>query len=208
MVWMLILAAIFLTVMLVFGLPTLWDHIATGLFYSATILLINEIAQYFRDKRTLGILEGDYERIQQFETIEDGVRAERLPEERKEQLRRSGKEPVNGTNYTEFNYGVGPSWTIRLRYHHSGLYTGIAKYPKYWGNRKEATDAQITLKVDDGINAGSGTYSYSEMNDYGIYSFQIREQDLNKIIVTYQNVVPSGIAAGYEVWQKMSPRSR
>lgn len=206
MVWMLVLAVIFLLALNI-GLNAFYDHIVTGLFYSAVILLINEIAQYFRDRRTLGVLRGEYERVEKYEKIEKGLRAEDLTSERKVELRKSGREAVNGTSYTKFRYGIGPAWTIKLNYHHSGLYTGTVKYPKYWGNKEESTDVKITLKLNDGINTGSGTYSYMEKHDYGTYSFQIREQDYNKIIVKYQNVVPSGIVEGYEVWQKKSPRS-
>jgi hypothetical protein len=206
--WMVVVAAATLLCMLYCALAPLGDHIVTGLFYSAVILLLNEIAQYFRDKRSLGLLAGEYERIEQYEKIEKGLRAEELSAERQQQLRASGKEPMHGTNYTKFNYGLGPAWTIQLIYEHGGLYNGTAQYPQYWGDKKESTEVEITLKLEDGTNAGSGTYSYSDRNDYGVYSFQIREQDLNKIIVTYQNVVPNGIAEGYEVWQKRQARHR
>jgi phage pi2 protein 07 len=114
---------------------------------------------------------------------------------------------LSGTAYNEFQYGKGPGWNIELKYLNNGVYTGVAMYPKYRENEKnQKTDVIIRLRLSTDLSTGNGAYVYKEREDFGNYSFQISEMDSNKIIIQYKNVVPSGIAEGYEVWRKVNPR--
>jgi len=51
---------------------------------------------------------------------------------------------------------------------------------------------------------GTGSYKYREEDgeDYGVYKFQVVDKKKNKILVYYENILPSGLAEGYEIWVK------
>jgi hypothetical protein len=181
-------------------------HIVIGLFYSTLILLINEIVFFLRDRKEYGLLTGVYYRSEMYEKIEKGQRAEDLSFDRKQQLLSSGKTVLNNTSYQRLDYGFGQHWRIELTYLFKGVYHGNAFYPKYWGNRQSLTNVKISLFLGNDLNTGTGTYTYEEWNDIGKYAFQVNDKDCNEIIVRYQNVIPGGIAEGYEIWKKTQPR--
>jgi hypothetical protein len=50
---------------------------------------------------------------------------------------------------------------------------------------------------------GSGNYKYEGKYDFGTYNFQIDPENENRILVFYQNTIPSGLAEGYEIWERV-----
>ena len=50
---------------------------------------------------------------------------------------------------------------------------------------------------------GSGSYKYSNLDDFGKYEIHVDDEDNNRIIVNYKNTLPSGLAQGYEIWERM-----
>jgi hypothetical protein len=185
----------------------IWKLVFIGILYSALVLLLSEVVQFYRDKKEFGVLAGDYERENWFEKIEKNRRAEDLTQEEKQQIERSQKRVVPSTSYKEFLYGKGEGWNIKLKYLYKGVYTGEATYHMYWvSDKNQKTKVSLTLHLHADLNTGSGTYAYTEKNDSGTYSFQISETDANKLIVRYTNVIPSGIAEGYEIWKRIKPR--
>jgi hypothetical protein len=171
------------------------------------VLLLSEVVQLFRDKKEFGVLAGDYERDSWFEKIEKDRRAEDLSDEEKQHILSTQKKVLPSSSYKEFLYGKGEGWNIEVKYLFKGVYTGKAIYHKYWVNDKnQKTKVWFTLHLSADLNTGSGSYAYSERNDSGIYSFQISETDANKVIIRYKNIIPSGIAEGYEIWKRIKPR--
>jgi hypothetical protein len=65
---------------------------------------------------------------------------------------------------------------------------------------------EITL-VKENPMIGSGSYQYVEkkaggiMPDVGTYRV-LADQSRKKLYVQYSNLLPSGIAAGYEIWEQ------
>ena len=68
-----------------------------GRIDSAIVLLINEVAQFIRERYEFGQLAGEYEREKWFEKLEKNKRAEDLTEEEKNRLLQSQKRVLSGT---------------------------------------------------------------------------------------------------------------
>jgi hypothetical protein len=59
----------------------------------------------------------------------------------------------------------------------------------------------LSLNSADKIT-GTGSYKYQAGQDYGIYRFQVVDKARKRILVYYENILPSGLAEGYEIWEK------
>jgi hypothetical protein len=182
----------------------LWKHIIAGIFYSALVLLINEFVQLFRDKKELGILKGKYIRMELFQVLEGGKRAEQLTEAERDKIVSAKQQVVEGTRYSKFFDVTDLGWEIELNYLFKGSYSGVAKYQNHL-EREDANvqpDVFITLHLNDDLNSGDGTYQYKNFEVFGTYSLHISPLEPNKIIIGFKNIIPSGIAEGYEIWEK------
>jgi hypothetical protein len=187
------------------------ENIIIGILSSVFLLLLNEIIQLYSDRKIYGYLEGEYIRTIITDSIENSriapgkVREDELTEEEKKKFADRGLIPMPGSRYVEVHYyrEMGKNWRIRLRYLHHGMYEGVADYHKWWANNSELTKVKFTLTLNQSnLTTGSGNYKYVEDDDYGIYSFQINEDDKSEILVTYENTIPSGLAKGYEKWKR------
>ncbi|HKC37760.1 MAG TPA: hypothetical protein VKB95_16905 [Chitinophagaceae bacterium] len=182
----------------------LWKHIITGVFYSALVLLINEFVQLFRDKKELGILKGKYIRTELFQVLEGGKKAEQLTQTERDKIEAAKQQVVEGTRYSKVFDVTDLGWEIELIYLFKGSYSGIAKYQNHLegGDANVQTDIFITVHLNDDLNTGDGTYQYKNFEVFGTYSLHISPLEPNKIIVGFKNIIPSGIAEGYEIWEK------
>ena len=102
---------------------------------------------------------------------------------------------------------------IKLKYLFHGIYSGTVEYYDHKkNNSKESHIEKNTAKFTFNLNLGNkmigtGSYKYIQTDDYGKYEFQVDEDDNNRIVVSYENTIPSGLANGYEIWEKTKPES-
>lgn len=188
------------------------ENIFIGLFSSTTLLLLLEIFNYFSDKELYSYLEGLYFRtiitdvIANSDIVKSEKRTEELSVDQKQQFIERGLWPIPGSRYVEiFPYReIGKDWKINLKYLHHGIYQGTAEYHKYWESNNEKTLVKFTLTLNQSnLTTGSGNYKYLERDDYGVYQFQLNEDDKDEILVSYKNTIPSGLAEGYEKWRRV-----
>jgi len=182
----------------------LWKHIIAGVFYSALVLLINEFVQLFRDKIELGILKGKYVRKELFQVLDGGKSAEQLTQTERDKIVSANQQIVEGTRYSKFLNTKDVECEIELNYLFKGAYFGTAKYHNDLEHvdANVQTDVFITIHLNDDLNTGSGTYQYKNFKVYGTYLLHISPLEPNKIIISFKNIIPSGIAEGYEIWEK------
>lgn len=189
------------------------NNLILSIFSSSVLLLLNETIQYFFDQKLYGFLNGQYERTIITNVIENNLvlknknREEEITtsEERKK-LQSHGLRAIEGSRYLELEdyKKLGKDWKIELKYLHNGIYEGEGEYNKYWKNSGESTKVKFTLTLDkNNILIGNGSYKYLEVDDYGIYHFQVNADDKSEILVTYKNTIPNGLAEGYEKWKKL-----
>jgi hypothetical protein len=188
------------------------ENILIGIFASSLLLLFNEIVQLISDKKNYDYLKGEYKRtiiadvIEKSDIVKNEKRAEELNEEQIKEFEKRGLRPIPGSHYLEIlpYREIGKDWRITLKYLHNGIYDGTADYHKYWENFGEKTTVKFTLTLNkSNLTTGSGNYKYMERDDYGIYSFQMNATNKNEILVTYKNTIPSGLAEGYEKWERI-----
>ena len=192
-------------------LSSTFKNIIIGLISSAFLLLLNEFFQYRSDRKLFGHLEGEYSRtiitdvIANSDIVKTEKREEDLTDDQRQAFLKRNLQPIKGSRYVEIlGYrDIGKDWKIKLRYLHHGIYEGTAEYHKYWGTYGEKTEVKFNLTLNQSnLTTGAGNYKYVEKDDYGIYSFQINEDDKSEILVTYKNTIPSGLAEGYEKWKR------
>ncbi len=187
------------------------ENIIIGLFSSSLLLLLMEIFQLVSDKHLYGYLEGKYIRtiitnvITNSDIVTTEKREEDLNDFQKKKFIDRNLIPIPGSRYVEIlDYrNIGKDWKIDLKYFHHGIYEGTAEYHKYWENDGNKTIVKFTLTLNQfNLTTGSGSYKYVEKDDYGIYTFQVNENDKDEILVTYKNAIPSGLSEGYEKWKR------
>lgn len=193
-------------------ISSLTQNIIIGFFSSSLLLLLNELVNFISDKNKYGFLEGTYERkiITDVLELQPNItkkRTDELTEDEIKSLRKNGCEPIPNSKYVElFDYiNIGKDWRIHLKYLYGGTYEGTADYHAYWKKEygsKAIVKFTLTLNPSN-ITTGAGNYKYLEQEDFGIYSFQINEEDKNEILITYKNTIPSGLAQGYEKWRRI-----
>jgi hypothetical protein len=156
--------------------------IYSGIFASSLVVMFLEIANWIRDRMKFAYLEGAYMRT-----------AIRNEEEKRNE---------NDEKYTDImpEYSdVDPQ--IELRYRSKGQYNGSLSYKEGF--------AVFTLYLDP-LNplCGKGSYQYKEkkqgfkMPDIGSYEIQVDCLTKKRIYVRFKNTIPSGLAGGYEIWDK------
>ncbi|MBS1773866.1 MAG: hypothetical protein JST82_13485 [Bacteroidetes bacterium] len=162
------------------------DGLLLGVLSSVFLLLFIEIINWYRDKRLYGFIKGKYKRISIYQTNENDARGN------------------NDTIYSELEYYKSIDWDIHLKYHYNGIYTGTAEYYNHSSSDNKKTLVSITLNLNTANRMiGEGSYKYISKNDFGIYSFHVDNDNHNRIILTYKNTIPSGLARGYEIWEKV-----
>lgn len=190
---------------------SLAQNITIGIFSSSLLLLLNELVSFISDRNKYGFLEGTYSRkiIADVLELQSNINCKRTDELKPEEiksLREKDLEPIPDSKYVELlGYRkIGIEWRIHMKYLHNGTYEGEADYHAYWKTYGTKTTVKFTMTLNpSNITTGAGNYKYLEKDDYGIYSFQVNAEDKNEILVTYHNTIPSGLAQGYEKWQRI-----
>jgi len=190
----------------------LLKNIIFGIVSSSILLLILEFILCFKDKKLYGRLKGRYKRTfiaVDLEKIDLGFEVNSFRNLSKRETyfikKRNLKHLSNSRYAEEMGYRVfDPSWEIELKYRYHGIYYGRASYHKYWGNYGEEAIVDFTLILNrDNPTHGSGNYKYKEIDDFGTYDFQVSsETNEIELFIFYSNIIPSGLAAGYEKWKK------
>jgi len=190
---------------------TIFNEIVIAIFSAAVLLLLLEIIFFYRDKNEFGYLKGKYTRKYITEINEGGIRGKNIDiEGRKAEEARSNIKYLTDYKYHDLTYYAcdKTEWVIVLNYVFVGNYTGTAEYYKHgsvsafsFPKPKTTVDINLSLNSADKIT-GTGSYKYREEDgeDYGVYKFQVVDKKQNKILVYYENILPSGLAEGYEMW--------
>lgn len=194
----------------------IFNDIIIGIFTTSLLLLGIEWMHYTRDKRRLGYLEGTYRKI-----LITGVNDERkrtediLLETREKTSKGSNIKYINGSIYHELCYYEidKNEYLTTLFYEYNGKYTGTVEYIDHdFKYDKDKGHAQMDIKpkckaafslIFNPPNTGSGNYKYEGKYDFGTYNFQIDPENENKVLVFHQNTIPSGLAEGYEIWERV-----
>ncbi len=170
-----------------FKINSTFENILTGAISSAILLLIIEIINYLNDKRKYGFISGIYKKVSITERIPDG----------QDNLKRIGDScyrEISYYNLSDINY------VSDLKYQYHGIYTGTVEY---FGDTETKATAFVTLNLNLANKmTGMGSYKYAGKDDFGKYDFQVDEENTRRIIVYYKNTIPSGLAEGYEIWER------
>lgn len=160
-----------------------WKSILLGIASSALVVFVIETVASTMDYFRLANLSRTYYRIKITNTLDN-----RHP---------------NGIyeDMTQRYIDKGVETKISLTYMGDGEYVGIAFY--------EQGKVAITICLDKtNPNTGTGTYQYLEkkpgfeMPDLGTYVIQVDNKSTDEVFVYYSNIVPNGLARGYEIWKK------
>src|SRR5690606_37853728 len=84
---------------------------------------------------------------------------------------------------------------INLRHLGGGRYIGSAFY--------EGGEVKFDICLNQQNRyIGTGIYQYLDKDDVGKYELQVNMTDKTKVYIYYENILPNGLARGYEIWQK------
>ena len=203
-----------------FYLNKLPEEILIGVLSSAALLLFIEVMNFYSDRKRYSFLKGKYKRVVISEVNTNRLRGSEIPigienyEERtkarkKEESEKNIKYKTDSC-YHELNYYDCETidYFIELNYQYHGIYIGYIEYyddnKSCWRENKIIKiKAKITLNLNQAnIMTGLGSYKYSGRDDLGKYDFRVDDENQNRIIVNYQNRIPSGLAEGYEIWER------
>ncbi|TWI95857.1 hypothetical protein JN11_04132 [Mucilaginibacter frigoritolerans] len=153
--------------------------ILIGLFTSSLVVLVIELMNWIYEKNKLSKLTGKYSRIKITE----------------ENLSITSGDPYKDMTraYKEKSVNV----AVTLNYRGEGEYVGTAFYEK--------GKVKFTINLDRANpNNGKGVCQYIDSGsdpDFGTYDIKV-DSDNSKIYVSYSNIMPTGRALGYEIWEK------
>jgi hypothetical protein len=184
LIGLVVLCILSLVCLLLLTKSTILNSLFSGIFSSSFVVLIIEITQLYIDWTEYSFLRGPYERIK-IENKLDERKNDRIYED-----------------LTKKYADLGIDTAIRLNYMGENKYEGKIEY--------EEGSAEFYLNLDK-VNpySGVGTYQYKQkkqdykMPDMGTFRIQFDTVSKNRLFVFHNNLVPSGIAAGYEIWQKV-----
>jgi hypothetical protein len=161
--------------------PDLVQDIIVGVFSAVLLLLFLEIRELMRDKDKYGQLSGKYKRIEIYE-VDNSKTAD--------------------TKYVSLHErykGVDPNF--EFIYHGDRQYSFEAQY--------EEGKLKSTIYMDEtNPKEGNGHYQYLNKDkkyilpDIGYYQLQVDTQNPKRILLFHKNLIPSGLAEGYEVLER------
>lgn len=178
-------------------------NIIIGILSSAILLALIEFILLIRDSTKYAFLSGKYKRLEIYQLNENRIRWTK-----DESIEKNGKRFEYKTDSCYHRLAFYDDLTdikkIELKYLFNGKYSGTVDYDE------GTTKISITLDNTNEMQ-GKGTYQYTKSTDnklpnLGTYEIQVDELDKSKIYVYYKNTIPSGLAEGYEIWKKYSPR--
>ncbi len=185
------------------------NEIVISAFSALVLLLILEIIIFNRDKKQLGYLKGKYTRKYITQINEGGVRSNNIEiEKRIKDETTSNIKYLQDYKYHELTFYAcdKTEWFIILNYEFGGNYTGTAEYYNHnagmyafdFPKPKTTIEINFSLNSTDKIT-GTGSYQYPDREDYGVYKFQVVDKMKNRILVYYENILPSGLAEGWKI---------
>lgn len=192
-----------------FTISSRTENILLGILSSAILLVFIEIINLVVDRRKYGFLGNFYKKKMITQVNEGRVRGSGIPN-RSQQEQNNGVKFDDDSIYHKLEYYRcdTESYLTELKYHYHGIYTGTVEYLDHltsdWRNGKiNKIKSMVTLNLNLANRmTGSGSYKYLDRDDIGKFEFQVDEQDKNRIIVYYVNTIPSGLAEGYEIWER------
>lgn len=190
LIWLGITFSFFSTILLVFSCPCEYSdilkNILIGLISSLLLLILIEIRDLVKDSNTFGILAGKYNRIEIYQVDHD--------------------------KKVDSKY-----ISMMGDYNREGVETKITL--QYKGEREYYFEAEyFEGKVlahffinQTNLKIGKGHYQYIEkkenykntMPDIGHHEIQIDETNPKRLYIFHHNLVPSGLADGYEIWERI-----
>lgn len=186
------------------------ENILVGILSSAFLLLFVEIINWIIDKKKFGYLAGTYRKTLITQVNSNGLGTSEIKDanirEVNEKIKFISDSCYHSLDYYECNK---VEYTTFLEYHYHGIYTGYVEYFDHKiGNWKNNSFIKVRAKITINLNTankmiGSGSYKYSNIDDFGKYEIQVDDENNNRIIVNYKNTLPSGLAEGYEIWEKV-----
>lgn len=161
--------------------PEILKDVLIGIISAVLLLLFIEIRDAIKDKKNYGYLAGEYKRMDIFN---------------------ADPTATSDTKYSSMSLryaNVNPQ--IKFNYKGNRKYEFEADYEE---GRKKAV---IHL---DQINPteGNGVYQYSSkkgnhtLPDMGYFKLQVDTINPKRLYVYHNNLIPSGLAQGYEIWEK------
>ena len=160
-----------------------WKSILIGIASSSLVVLVIETVASVKDYFRLATLSRTYKRIKITNTLD----------------KRHSSGIYEDMTQRYIDKGVEPK--ITLTYKGDGEYVGEAFY--------EEGKVALTICLDKtNPKKGTGTYQYLEkkpgyeMPDLGTYTIQVDNKNTDKVFIYYSNIVPNGLARGYEIWRK------
>lgn len=160
-----------------------------GIASSSFVVFIVESIAAIHERKRLAILGKTYERVKITRALDD-----RNPDGIYEDM-------------TQRYLDAGINSIITLKYKGGGEYTGEAFY--------EQGKKTFTICLDrTNPKIGTGNYQYVEkkegyeMPDLGTYTIQVDNNNADRLYVYYSNVIPNGLAKGYEIWEKSSLKAK
>ncbi|MEP7230146.1 MAG: hypothetical protein ABI691_07830 [Ginsengibacter sp.] len=159
------------------------ENIFIGLLTSASVVLFLEIAMYLRSENRYAYFKGNFIRTDIYNKLEE---------------RKNDK--IYESIMPRYNSRL-VSTLIKIKHSGEGRFIGIADY------EEGSVEFEIFL---DSINPsyGEGTYQYLHkhegylMPDFGTLKLIRDKVDLKRIYIYYNNIASSGLAEGYEIWEK------
>ena len=148
-----------------------------GIVSSFLLLVFIEFREMVDDRLTYGYLSGKYKR---------------------ESFHNINKDATVDTKYKEvIPYNAAPDLTMN--------YKGLREYEIPEVHYEEGT-VKATIFLDKTNKyQGLGNYQYTKTTqavDIGTYTLHVNELDQKRLYVFHQNILPSGLSVGYEVWVK------
>ncbi|NCT74342.1 MAG: hypothetical protein GXC78_07435 [Chitinophagaceae bacterium] len=186
------------------------NDFAISTISASVLLLIFEIITFIKDRQNLGFLEGKFKRTY-ITQINNQSKSGKEISDRVKVEKDSNIKFLDDYKYHELTFYEcdKTTWLIELNYKYGGVYSGTAEYYLHgkqsaYDFPKPKTDVEINITLNNAdLISGIGSYKYKMADDYGTYKIQVIDKTRNRILVYYQNIIPSGLAEGYEIWERL-----
>ncbi len=191
---------------------TTFNEVIIGIFSAAVLSSFLEVMLYTYDKIKFGFLAGTYIRKVITGINDGGLRSDAIDISTRQAREAAGNiKFITDSKYHELSYYdcINEEYIIVIDYEFAGNYTGNAEYYDHnvvgtnaYSYPKPKTTAEIILNLNniDRVR-GTGSYKYKGKDDCGSYEIMTIGTNLD-ILVYYKNILPSGLAEGYEIWTR------
>jgi hypothetical protein len=163
--------------------PEIGKDILVGIFSAILLLLFIEIRDLIKDNQKFGTLAGSYKRL-------DILNADMTA--------------TSDTKYKSMrDRYAGVNSVIKFKYRGDRKYEFEAEYEE--GRKKAIIHLDATNPTE-----GKGVYQYItkkpgyKLPDIGYFQLQVDTVNPDKLYLYHNNLVPSGLAQGLEIWEKQA----